>query len=370
MHAKRNRPAQNGYSKTYHRMRRVPIDSLQSNVVLALNRAGLDFAQARTVADVLVYSDACGIFSHGTMRLPHYLARMKSGGINLSSEFPVRAGKYAWCAVVDARGGFGHVASDNASKHALSLARAHGISVVSVINSSHCGVLSYYMREAAEAGFIVVAAANADSCVVPYGGRDAYFGTNPMAWAFPCAQEGYVIFDMATSAGSLGKIMAERTEGRSIPKDWAVDERGQPTTDPHAVKALLPAGGHKGYGLAFAAEALSALLTASPFGPHIAPMYKQLDVMRDAGAFFLVMDAELFAPNILSAQTSVGATKKFSETFSGRMRAMAEELRAQRPAEGFASVEIPGDSQRRSYARSLEQGVPILDDIYQFLYES
>ena len=48
-------------------------------------------------------------------------------------------------------------------------------------------------------------------------------------------------------------------EGRPIPEGWAVDENGQPTTDPVAALkgALLPFGGLKGYCLSFIINRLS-----------------------------------------------------------------------------------------------------------------
>ena len=38
--------------------------------------------------------------------------------------------------------------------------------------------------------------------------------------------------------------------------DWGIDEKGNPTTDPHKVSALLPFGAHKGYGIALVIDNL------------------------------------------------------------------------------------------------------------------
>ena len=50
-----------------------------SNLLLA---SGMPQQEAETTARCIVASDAWGIGSHGLMRLPFYLERLKAGGIN------------------------------------------------------------------------------------------------------------------------------------------------------------------------------------------------------------------------------------------------------------------------------------------------
>ena len=45
---------------------------------------------------------------------------------------------------------------------------------------------------------------------------------------------------MATTVQAWGKILDKRSRGESIPDTWAVDEKGNPVTDPNKVNALLP----------------------------------------------------------------------------------------------------------------------------------
>ena len=54
-----------------------------------------------------------------------------------------------------------------------------------------------------------------------------------------------------------------KREGKQLPPDAAVDENGQPTTDPDKAKALIPFGKHKGYGLALYNEVIGALIGGS-----------------------------------------------------------------------------------------------------------
>ena len=69
---------------------------------------------------------------------------------------------------------------------------------------------------------------------------------------------------MSTSAASLGKIMAAKDAGRSIPIGWGVDANGVDVTDPKSVEFLLPMAGAKGSGLSLMIEVLTSVLISNP----------------------------------------------------------------------------------------------------------
>jgi L-2-hydroxycarboxylate dehydrogenase (NAD+) len=56
----------------------------------------------------------------------------------------------------------------------------------------------------------------------------------------------------------MGRVQQLAREGKPLPPGAAVDEDGQPTTDPHRARWLLFFGQHKGYGLALVNELLAA----------------------------------------------------------------------------------------------------------------
>jgi ureidoglycolate dehydrogenase (NAD+) len=56
---------------------------LKALVVKRLREAGMPESQAAVVADVLVYADLRGVYSHGVMRVEHYAARIRVGGMKL-----------------------------------------------------------------------------------------------------------------------------------------------------------------------------------------------------------------------------------------------------------------------------------------------
>ena len=58
-----------------------------------------------------------------------------------------------------------------------------------------------------------------------------------------------MVIDWATSEIAMGKVEQYKRENKKLEAPFGVDENGNPTDDPFAVKALLPFGRHKGYGL-------------------------------------------------------------------------------------------------------------------------
>ena len=90
-------------------------------------------------------------------------------------------------------------------------------------------------------------------------------------------REVFRLLDMATSLVALGQIVRVRAQGKTIPVAWAVDEDGNPTTDPDKAKWLSPAAGPKGYALGAIVDVPTGMLMGGAFGPHVGLMYGDLD---------------------------------------------------------------------------------------------
>lgn len=55
------------------------------------------------------------------------------------------------------------------------------------------------------------------SMVVPFGGAEIYYGTNPLAFAAPGEGDEILTFDMATTVQAWGKVLDARSRNMSIP---------------------------------------------------------------------------------------------------------------------------------------------------------
>ncbi|PLS18642.1 ureidoglycolate dehydrogenase [Bacillus sp. M6-12] len=324
---------------------------LRKLVIKKLSAVNVREEEANTVADVLVHANLRGVDSHGVLRTEHYVKRIKEGGLNTRSSHSIEQTGPS-TAMYDGDNGFGHDVSKKAMEHAITLAQKTGIGAVGVKRSSHCGALSYFVKQAADEHLIGIAMTHTDTIVVPFGAAEPYFGTNPIAFGFPAKQEKPIILDLATSNAAFGKILNAKEYGKTIPEDWGVDQEGIPTTDPDKVAYLLPFGGAKGYGFSMVVDIFSGLLTGSAFGPHIAKMYDDYNKMRELGHFFMVIDPAKFT---------------LAESFLSNMDRMIQEIHALKPANGFTRVLVPGEPESLSEEKRLNNGIPIPESVWQFL---
>lgn len=326
-------------------------DKLEELVVNKLEQVGVPKNHALTVANVLVHADLRGVHSHGVLRTEHYVNRIKEGGLNTNPNFKKEMTGTS-TAKFNGDDGLGHVVAKESMEQAIEMAQNNGIGVVVSYNSSHCGALSYFVKQAADEKMVGMAMTQTDKMAVPFGGKERFFGTNPIAYGIPAKKGQPIILDMATSNVAFGKILHARETGNEIPESWGVDENGKPSKDPEKVESLLPFAGPKGYGLAMIVDILSGLLAGTTFGPHIKPMYEELKDMRKLGHFFMVINPAYFTD---------------LESFLNHMDTMISELHNVQPAENFKQVMAPGEPEQLKEEARIEDGIPIAESIYNYL---
>lgn len=330
---------------------RVNESELHALVANKLARAGLSKEHAEAVADVLTYADLRGIHSHGAMRTEYYAERIVKGGMNTSPSFRFeKTGPVT--GIFHADNGSGHVAAAEAMREAIAMAAESGVAVVGVSRMSHSGALSFFTEMAAARGMVALSMCQSDPMVVPFGGAEVYYGTNPIAFAAPGVGDTMLSFDMATTVQAWGKILDARSRNKPIPDTWAVDDEGRPTTDPHAVAALVPVAGPKGYGLGMMVDVLSGVLLGLPFGKHVTSMYRDMRTGRDLGQLHIVIDPGVFTD---------------ADEFRQHISTTQAELNAVKPAPGFDRVLTPGQDKDAVIARYRVEGIDIADSVYDYL---
>ena len=327
-------------------------DELKSLMKNKMMKAGLPEDQAETVSEVLTWSDERGYHSHGAVRVEYYSERIAKGGWTIDPKFNwEETGPCS--AMFDGDNASGYVAAKMAMEKAMEMAKKNGIAVVGIKNIAHSGALGYYTEMAANNDLVAISFCQSDPMAVPYGGTEPYYGTNPISFAAPTADDRTVVFDMATTVQAWGKILDKRSRHLEIPSDWAVDEKGVPVTDPHLVNALVPIAGAKGYGLMMLVDVFSGVLLGVPFGKHVRSMDHDLSEGRGLGQMHIVMDPARF----------VGI-----ERFKKSMSQVCDELGEMSPAPGFDKVYYPGERavmrREKAYATG---GVDIADDVYEYL---
>lgn len=326
---------------------------LRAVVTEVLAAAGAPRAAAQQIAESLVLSNLVGHDSHGVRAVGGYVEALENGTLNPNAE-PATVRESATTALLDVGGGFGIVAMHRALDLAVSKARSHDLGMVALRNSGHTGRFGEYVARAAEAGFMGLVfgtGAKPGGTVAPYLGASPRFNSNPIAWGVPASQHPPVFIDYATSACAVAKLVLAADKGVPVPEGWLVGPDGNPSTDPldwQRGGALLPFGGHKGYGLVFLIELLAGGLAGTSCAPL--PDYQP------------VFSAVVMAVNISAFQP----LEEFRQT-TDRLVAATKEARK---APGVSEIMVPGEPEWTTREKRLRDGLELPDNIWQSIVEA
>lgn len=300
-------------------------------------RCGLPDADAAFVAETLVEADLRGVRSHGVMRVPSYVAGLRSGSTRARPDVRVVVDSGP-IAVVDGDGGMGQVSARVAMQLAIERATEGGVGIVGLRNGRHTGTMAYWAMMALPHGCIGYSATNAGLNMAPWGGRDRLVGNNPFGIAIPTRRDWAMVMDMATSVAAGGKLDMAALRGEPIPLGWALDPEGRPTQDPTLARkgTLLPVGGPKGYAMAVMLDVLCGVLTGARFGGGLgAP---------GCGQFYMALKVESFMP---------------LAEFYDRMDALIDQIHGSALAPGFDRIYVPGEIEHNLKVKRLAEGLPI-----------
>ncbi len=318
---------------------RIAFDELRSLLARIFERHGTSAEVAAVLADNCASAERDGAHSHGVFRIAGYLSTLASGWVDGHAVPQVEDVAPGYVAV-DACNGFAQPAYAAARQLLVDKARANGIALLAIRDSHHFAALWPDVEPLAEAGLVGLALVNSMACVVPHGGTQALFGTNPIAFAAPRAGHAPLVFDLATSSMAHGDVQIAAREGRLLPEGHGVDRDGRPTRDPQAVLdggALLPFGGHKGSALSMMVELLAAALTGGSFS-------FDFDWSGHPGA-----QTPRTGELVIAIDPSRTAGRGFAQRCEDLVQAMA----------GAGQQRQPGERRYRQRAQSLREGVPL-----------
>lgn len=323
---------------------RVPAGWLREAAAAVFTAAGFDPDAAGEIADALVDADLRGTPSHGVLLVPMYVERLRAGSVTRQRTATVVSDSPTFV-LLDAGHAMGQLTSAQAVDLAVARARRYGTAAVGVRHAHHFGAAGRWAQRAADAGCIGIALSNTTALMPAPGGAERLVGNNPLAIAVPTAGGTPLVLDMALSAVALGRIRLAAAGGQPIPPDWATGPDGVPTTDPdEAIRGmLLPAGGHKGFGLALMIDVLTGVLTGGGWGRQVRSLYRQLDQPNDVAHLFLAIDP---------AHTGDGE-------FPGRAAELAGAVRDSARAPGIERIWTPGEPEAERARAQLAEGVVV-----------
>lgn len=331
---------------------------LRSAITQTFAAYGTPADHAQIVADHLVDAELCGVTSHGILRVPQYVNAIQSGRVKPDAKVTIRK-EFGATGSLDGGHGFGQVAAQYVAEKAMTLASVHGIGAVTLVNCGHSGRLGHYTELAARRGFLAMMFVNAGGhgqWVAPFGGTTGRLSTNPFSMAAPSGGEFPIVLDVATSIAPEGKIRSLKVSGQPVPNGWIINARGRPSTcaadlygPPRG--AILPFGGHKGFGLSLLIDILAGGLSgAGCCVDPAAPMDGQTD-----GILFLALQPEALI-----------STADFLQQVHG----LVQHVTSSPPAEGVESVIVPGELEHRLRETRRRSGIPIDDETWHLVEQS
>jgi uncharacterized oxidoreductase len=219
------------------------------------------------------------------------------------------------------------------------------VAVVALRNSGHLGRIGDWAELAAAAGKVSVHFVNTSGggiLVAPFGGTQRRLSANPIAAGVPVPEGPPIILDMSTCTIAEGRIRVAFNKGVKVPEGCLLDGQGRPTDDPESFYAappgaILPLGGHKGYGLSVVAEVLAGALTGggcSHFG------------------------VDRLANNMLSILFDPAFFRSAGD-FSEEIRGLIAHVKSARTITPAGEILMPGEPEARTRARRLREGIEI-----------
>lgn len=273
-------------------MPQITLDEIEQTVRRALAAHGAGAFPAAEVARAVRKAESVGNKICGLYYVESYCQQLKSGRVS-GTVTPKVDTPRSGAVVVDAGFGFAQPAFSHGLPVALDAARRAGVASLSVAHAHTCTSLGYFTEQIAQAGMIGIGFTNASPIVAAPGGKTRAIGTNPIAFSAPDGQGGVAMqFDQSTTTVALGKITMAKAAGQSIPKGWALDADGNPTTDPDAAikGSLVSMGGYKGWGFGLMAEVLAAAMTGSVLSRDVKPLKAPEGTPHDLGQYYLLID--------------------------------------------------------------------------------
>ncbi len=317
------------------------IKELQDISSTALTNLGFNSEEVTCIVDNITAGELSGKASDGFQRVPWLKRYTDAGEINLTSEELSISHETATSLLLDGKSRTGFYVANEALKLGIEKTHQSPITIVGCTNTAPTtNYMNFFAEAAAEAGLISIMLTNSPGGVAPYGSIDSVFGTNPIVIGIPYKDTSFVL-DMATSSITYGKVLRANNTSSSLPEGVVIDADGNPSVDPAdaLAGAILPFGGHKGSGLAFAVELLAGAFTSSLAGSDAPGGWGTTMILVRTDAFGNKMD------------------------FEERTESLIQEVKNSRRADPGEEIYYPGERSARNRKQNLEKGVIDIDDV-------
>jgi LDH2 family malate/lactate/ureidoglycolate dehydrogenase len=296
----------------------------------ALKSLSFSDDETSVIADQLIDNSMSGYEFAGLSRI---LDIAGEPGLKTPRRPPAIVRESSSFAVVDGGNTIGYVTAARAAEIAVDKAKSSGVGIVGVHNSWSSGRNAYFVEKIVKFDLVAIHSASARARVAPPGAAAAALGANPISFGFP-SNHGPVIVDFGTASLMWGEILRMTRASELLAEGVAIDAAGLPTRDPAKAAAVAPFGGHKGYALGFAIQALGLLAGAA----------LQDGASRDYGFLFVAIDPDQLLP---------------AARFKAEMSALVARIKATPRLPGVDEIRIPSERAFREREQRRKTGIPM-----------
>ena len=325
---------------------RIATDRLAAFVIRALAAAGLSKQDAEIVAGLMVEADLRGSDTHGVIRLPLYVRRIRAGGVNAKPNIRVVSDRPS-AALIDGDNAMGHLVMRRAAHLAIDKAKATGVGWVGARMSNHAGPAALYVTMPLHHDMIgLYFAVGSNNHLPAWGSSESLLGTNPMAVAVPAHEESAIVLDMAPTVAAYGKVRLKAQRGEPMPVGWMIDKQGKPLTDPKRADEghLLPIGDYKGYGLSLIIGILAGALNRVALGREVVDFVKETGKATNTGQAIAAIAIDAFMP---------------AADFKRNVDQVVRDMRNSQKLPGIERIYLPGEQSHAKLLDRRARGVPM-----------
>ena len=324
---------------------RYNIDKVRQRSVKALIDSNLKKDDAELVVDSMLEADINGVSTHGIRMLHAYVDKLKNGQFAIGNPQVIKDSPSF--TVMDSNNIIGAISAAKASQICIEKAKEYGMHTVFAKNCNTFGPAFYYAEMMSKAGMIGFVCSNTPAAMPAFNGLEPMLGTNPLAFSCPSKTKGTITLDMATSIVAKSHFSTALANHEKLKEGWALDQNGNPTTDPmEAIKGfVLPMAGFKGYGIAMAIDILSGFLSGAGYLNKVNKFYSQDGKGMNVGQMFVAINPDMvYDGDFLTDMDGYITTLRDSKVMDGR------------------AIAIPGDDRVLRRSVSLKSGIELSDD--------
>lgn len=327
---------------------RVPYDVMLEEFQRVLLKKGFDENTSHEAATNFAQTSLDGVYSHGINRFPRVVSYIDSGVINPKAQ-PTCEMKFGTMERWNGNLALGNTNAIKAMDRACELAKEHGVGVIALRNTNHWMRGGAFGWQAANKGCIGICWTNTMPNMPAYGAKDRRIGNNPFIMSVPRSNGAHVVIDCALSQFSYGKIEEYKLKEKPLPVPGGYDSEGNITTNAAEIEKtwrVLPVGFWKGSGLSIVLDMVAAILSG---GNCVADIGENIGEEVGLSQVLIAIDP-----------TKLSSTKEIDSVVDK----IIDYVKESEPIQENGTIFYPGESSIRTRKDNLENGIPVVEEIW------